>query len=182
MRRVYLISLIALLYLILTSLYFVFKPTRSSEFSSLFSNSKLSEITTNGSEQYDKEVIMGFLGNKTEKAELGRATWRFLHTMMGRFPESPSPQERQSLHDFMMLFSRLYPCGECAVHFNKLLKTYPPQTSSRLAASQWLCAMHNKVNERVHKPIYDCSDILSKYPCGCDDRLEDTSSSTTVNK
>ncbi|OAD04590.1 hypothetical protein MUCCIDRAFT_108418 [Mucor lusitanicus CBS 277.49] len=143
---------------------------RDAVISSSFADATSSEvIMTNSSQQDDKKVIMGFMGNKTEKAELGRATWRFLHTMMARFPENPTPHDRQSLHDFMMLFSRLYPCGECAVHFNKLLETYPPQTSSRLAASQWLCAMHNKVNERVHKPIYDCSDILSKYPCGCDD-------------
>ncbi|KAI7904177.1 ERV/ALR sulfhydryl oxidase domain-containing protein [Cokeromyces recurvatus] len=111
---------------------------------------------------------MGYMGNKIEKAELGRATWKFLHTMMARYPEKPTSQERQALHDFMMLFSRLYPCGECATHFNKLLLKYPPQTSSRFAASQWLCAMHNIVNEKLHKPIYDCKDIDSQYPCGCD--------------
>lgn len=67
MRRVYLISLIALLYLILTSLYFVFKPTQNSVFSSPFSESKSSEIITNSNGQDGKEVIMGFMGNKTEK-------------------------------------------------------------------------------------------------------------------
>ncbi|KAI8881483.1 hypothetical protein K501DRAFT_222998 [Backusella circina FSU 941] len=112
---------------------------------------------------------MGYMGNRTQKAELGTATWKFLHTMMARYPEKPTKQESKAMYDFMMLFSRLYPCGECAIHFNKLLQEYPPQTSSRQSASQWLCAMHNKVNERVHKPIFDCNDIESKYPCGCDD-------------
>ncbi|GAA5804032.1 hypothetical protein HPULCUR_009518 [Helicostylum pulchrum] len=51
----------------------------------------------------------------------------------------------------------------------KMITTYPPQTSSRVAASQWLCAMHNNVNERLKKPMYDCNDIEAKYPCGCDD-------------
>lgn len=54
-----------------------------------------------------------------------------------------------------------------ATHFNKMITEFPPQTSSRFAASQWLCGMHNKVNERLHKPIFDCSGIESKYPCGC---------------
>jgi len=31
--------------------------------------------------------------NATAKAELGRSTWRFLHTMMARFPENPTPQQ-----------------------------------------------------------------------------------------
>lgn len=32
--------------------------------------------------------------------------------MMARYPEAPTESERKSLHDFMMLFSTLYPCGE----------------------------------------------------------------------
>ncbi|KAG2208782.1 hypothetical protein INT46_003043 [Mucor plumbeus] len=121
------------------------------------------------------KIIMNAMGNETERAELGRATWKFLHTMMARYPEKPSKEERKSLHDFMMLFSTLYPCGECANHFNKLITTYPPQTSSRLSASQWLCAMHNKVNERLKKPIFDCNNIESKYPCGCANTENDSS-------
>lgn len=56
-----------------------------------------------------------------------------------------------------------------AEHFQLLLKQYPPQTSSRFAASQWACAIHNKVNERLGKEIFNCADIEEKYPCGCND-------------
>ncbi|KAI8968042.1 ERV/ALR sulfhydryl oxidase domain-containing protein, partial [Mycotypha africana] len=114
------------------------------------------------------------------RAELGRATWKFLHTMMARYPETPSAEQRQTLHDFLFLFSRLYPCGECAIHFSNMLKLYPPQTSSRLAASEWLCAIHNKVNERLHKPIFDCKDIISQYPCGCSDGTDNVESTLNI--
>ncbi|CAO3616152.1 unnamed protein product [Mucor hiemalis] len=120
---------------------------------------------------------MGIMGNRTEKAELGRATWKFLHTMMARYPEEPTESERKSLYDFMMLFSTLYPCGECANHFHKMITEFPPQTSSRFAASQWLCGMHNNVNERLGKPIFDCTDLEEKYPCGC--AAEDEPSNST---
>ncbi|KAK6538150.1 hypothetical protein TWF694_011032 [Orbilia ellipsospora] len=113
------------------------------------------------------EVIMPKLGNETIKAELGRASWRLLHTMMARFPEKPSPDEREALKSYIYLFSRLYPCGECASHFRLLLKKYPPQTSSRDAASQWGCVVHNAVNERLGKEIFDCGTIADKYHCGC---------------
>ncbi|KAI9308134.1 ERV/ALR sulfhydryl oxidase domain-containing protein [Cunninghamella echinulata] len=112
---------------------------------------------------------MDHLNNATIKAELGRSSWKLIHTMMGRYPETPTKEERKTLNDFIYLFSRLYPCGECAEHFQKLLEEYPPQTSSRIAASQWACAIHNKVNERLEKPIFDCSEIEAKYPCGCED-------------
>ncbi|ORZ10567.1 FAD-linked sulfhydryl oxidase ERV2 [Absidia repens] len=117
---------------------------------------------------HDGGVVMAHLGNATAKAELGRSTWKLLHTMMSRYPEQPTADERTALDQFIHLLSRLYPCGECAEHFQKLLKLYPPQTSSRIAASQWACAVHNKVNERLGKLIFDCSDIEAKYPCGCE--------------
>lgn len=41
--------------------------------------------------------------------------------------QDPTPEDRQALKGFFHLFSRLYPCGECATEFQKLLKEYPPQ-------------------------------------------------------
>ncbi len=84
-----------------------------------------------------------------------------------RYPEHPTSSERQTLQDFFRLFSLLYPCGDCASHFQKLLAEYPPQTGSRKTASRWLCAMHNKVNERLKKPQFDCNTLDDVYDCGC---------------
>ncbi|KAM0793284.1 hypothetical protein ACM66B_000745 [Microbotryomycetes sp. NB124-2] len=108
------------------------------------------------------------LANATAKAELGRSSWRLLHTMAARFPEEPTQGDRDAFRSFMYLFSRVYPCGECATEFQQLLKRYPPQTSSRQAASLWLCVVHNKVNERLGKNEFDCSQNLEGlYDCGC---------------
>ncbi|KAG2189282.1 hypothetical protein INT44_004424 [Umbelopsis vinacea] len=144
-------------------------------------------------------VIMGKLGNETIKAELGRSTWKvkkpspfdftsvllrltyvvftlqLLHTMTARFPLEPTIEERTALKQWITLLSRLYPCGECAEHFQVLLKQYPPQTSSRDAASQWACSVHNKVNERLEKPMFDCSLVADMYQCGCDEEGEEGS-------
>ncbi|KAF3762806.1 hypothetical protein M406DRAFT_357592 [Cryphonectria parasitica EP155] len=109
------------------------------------------------------------LGNETAKRELGRATWKFLHTMMARYPEQPTEDDQLALKTFMTLFSRLYPCGECAEHFRQLLAKYPPQVSSRNAAAGWLCFAHNIVNERLKKPTFDCTKIGDFYDCGCAD-------------
>ncbi|UKZ71260.1 uncharacterized protein TrAtP1_012221 [Trichoderma atroviride] len=113
------------------------------------------------------ESIAPKLENATLKAELGRATWKFMHTMVARFPEEPTPEERKTLESFVYLFSRLYPCGDCAKHFRGILEDYPPQTSSRNAAAGWLCFVHNLVNERLKKPIFDCNNIGDFYDCGC---------------
>ncbi|KAF9268503.1 hypothetical protein L218DRAFT_983934 [Marasmius fiardii PR-910] len=114
-------------------------------------------------------VIMGKLGNATAKAELGRATWKLLHTMTLRYPENPTEDQRSALDSYFHLFSRLYPCGECAAEFQALLENYPPQTSNRRSAALWLCVLHNKVNERLKKPEFDCAHLDDTYDCGCGD-------------
>lgn len=139
------------------------------------SSLKLKEIalsfTSTGSTAHPKvdkgDAIMPKLLNATLKADLGRHSWYLFHTVLSRYPESPSQSEREDLAAYIKYFTKLYPCGDCATHFQSLLQDYPPQTSSRIAAAQWGCAVHNKVNERLKKPIYDCSGILEDYDCGC---------------
>lgn len=109
------------------------------------------------------------LGNATVKAELGRAAWKVLHTTFARFPEKPTEDEKEALRAYVHLFQRLYPCGECAQHFGKVLAKYPPQVSSRSAAAMWGCMVHNIVNKRLKKPEFNCENIGDAYDCGCGD-------------
>ncbi|TXT13300.1 hypothetical protein VHUM_00667 [Vanrija humicola] len=125
---------------------------------------------------------MPHLGNATAKAELGRAAWRVLHLMTLRFPDKPTPDDRETLKNYFHLFARLYPCGECAAHFQKLLKEYPPQTSSRKSASLWLCSLHNMVNKRLGKPDFDCLTLDSTYDCGCNGTNATTSASSSATE
>lgn len=121
------------------------------------------------------EVVQAFMpkmANETLKAELGRATWRLFHTILARYPDEPSEHERTTLTNYITLFAQVYPCGDCARHFQKLLSKYPPQTKSRKTAALWGCDIHNKVNERLKKPQYDCTKILEDYDCGCGDDEE----------
>lgn len=43
------------------------------------------------------------------RAELGRATWKYFHTVMARFPEHPTTEQQEALRSFIHLFARLYP-------------------------------------------------------------------------
>ncbi|CRG91133.1 FAD-linked sulfhydryl oxidase ERV2 [Talaromyces islandicus] len=133
---------------------------------SLSGNLALSEDVLKG------QVIMPKLGNETAKAELGRATWKYFHTVMARYPKKPTEEEQDALRSYVYLFARLYPCGECAAHFQKHLKKYPPQVSSRDAAAGWGCFIHNEVNAMLEKPEYDCNN-LDDYDCGCGDEDEE---------
>ncbi|KAH8920631.1 hypothetical protein BT69DRAFT_1283839 [Atractiella rhizophila] len=133
-----------------------------------------------GSGLWEGGVIMDKMANETVRAELGRATWKLLHTMAQRFPKTPTASERQTFVDFFHLLGRLYPCGECAEHFQSLLSQYPPQTSSRDKAGLWLCFLHNQVNLSLKKDEFDCNELEGKYDCGCGE--EPSSSSTTAQE
>lgn len=37
------------------------------------------------------------------------------------------------------------------------LEAYPPDTNSRACLTKWLCIIHNKVNKKIGKPIFDCN-------------------------
>lgn len=107
------------------------------------------------------------LENATLKAELGRSSWHLLHTMLAKFPDEPTEDDKASLKNYVYLFARLYPCGDCARHFQAILKQYPPQVSSRSAAATWGCHVHNEVNDSLGKDRFDCSKIGDFYDCGC---------------
>lgn len=103
------------------------------------------------------------------RAELGRAAWKLFHTTMARFPEKPTADDSLALKTYIHLFARLYPCGECAGHFQKLLEKYPPQVGSRNNAAGWACLVHNEVNKRLKKEQFPCDKIGDFYDCGCGD-------------
>jgi len=109
------------------------------------------------------------LENATLKAELGNAAWKVLHTMMAKFPDKPTEDDSTALKSYIHLFARLYPCGDCARHFQQILQKFPPQVATRSTAAAWACHVHNEVNKRLKKDIFDCSKIGDFYDCGCAD-------------
>ncbi|XP_065558292.1 FAD-linked sulfhydryl oxidase ALR-like isoform X2 [Artemia franciscana] len=101
-----------------------------------------------------------------DKDELGRSTWNFLHTMAAYYPEKPSEQDQNDMKNFLRIFSKFYPCSYCAEDFKRDLEVLPPVTENRHALSQWLCQIHNIVNEKVGKPIFDCSKVDERWLTG----------------
>lgn len=124
--------------------------------------------------EFTETPFMPKMANATLKAQLGRSSWHLLHTVLARYPDKPTDQEKATLKLYIHFFGQVYPCGDCARHFQKLLKKFPPQVSSRKTAAVWGCHIHNQVNERLKKPEYDCTTILEDYDCGCgSDEKED---------
>lgn len=65
-------------------------------------------------------------GCPADRLSLGRGTWRLLHTMAAYYPDQPSTQQRQDMHNFITLFSKFYPCPPCAEDFREWLVAASP--------------------------------------------------------
>lgn len=69
----------------------------------------LSKSTGPSQETVMGAPIMGAMNNETIRAEVGRASWKLLHTILQKYPEKPTAHERETLSSFIHLFSRVYP-------------------------------------------------------------------------
>ena len=101
--------------------------------------------------------------------ELGRCTWSFLHTMAAYYPDLPSPQQQSDMKQFMTIFGKNFPCEDCAEHFRERMNVRPPDATSRTRFSRWLCEMHNDVNRRTGKELFDCSRVDERWKDGWKD-------------
>lgn len=104
-----------------------------------------------------------------DREELGNATWGFLHTMASYYPKHPSTEQQEDMTKFVNLFAKFFPCHECADDLREKLKTFQPITSSRRDFENWMCELHNDVNRRIGKPVFDCSKVPERWRDGWKD-------------
>ena len=54
-----------------------------------------------------------------DRDELGRSTWNFLHTMAAYYPDNPTQEQQHDMSSFVKLFSKFFPCDDCASHLRE---------------------------------------------------------------
>uniref|UniRef100_A0A7S2SM51 Sulfhydryl oxidase n=1 Tax=Mucochytrium quahogii TaxID=96639 RepID=A0A7S2SM51_9STRA len=126
----------------------------------------------------------GKSGKKKEcplnRAQLGKSTWEFLHTTAAYYPDDPSEDEKKAAEGLINGLATLYACQHCREHLKQHVDEHPPDVSSRVAFSKWLCETHNIVNKVLDKPQFDCSDasIQRRWRTGCRGGTDETAAET----
>merc|ERR1711924_349183 len=110
---------------------------------------------------------MGILGSREttpghnrarppDRGQIGRAAWRYVHTMATDYPENPSRQEQEDAVAWLRAFVQLYPCGLCAREFVAVTQDLPPRLNSREAYTMWWCEAHNRVRDDLSQTLRRC--------------------------
>lgn len=94
----------------------------------------------------------------------GPHAWRFLHAATFAYPEtSPSPAHKQAFLELLTALPLILPCVECGSHFAVEIKAHPPALENRDALTRWLVDLHNRVNQRLGKPVVAYEDVVEEY-------------------
>ena len=102
--------------------------------------------------------------------EIGRSSWTLLHTLSVYLPENElSEQQQRDAGQLMTILSRNYPCNHCADDLKKDLKDDPPKVKTGKEFANWVCQLHNKVNVKLGKPEFDCSQVYQRWKDGYPD-------------
>eukprot|EP00933_Yihiella_yeosuensis_P009261 TRINITY_DN11510_c0_g1_i1.p1 TRINITY_DN11510_c0_g1~~TRINITY_DN11510_c0_g1_i1.p1 ORF type:complete len:159 (+),score=27.23 TRINITY_DN11510_c0_g1_i1:155-631(+) len=90
------------------------------------------------------------------RAEIGRASWRYVHAMAAQYPESPVPKEQANALAWLRAFVRLYPCHICSQEFIAVCSDLPPRLGSCDEYSMWWCEAHNRVRDDLSQSLFRC--------------------------
>lgn len=93
---------------------------------------------------------------------------------MGVAPEIWGPNLWGTLHllclagtinpNFVQEFANVIPCPMCAGHFTELIAENPlPVTDDNLVLFKWSVHIHNLVNTRIGKPLFDPDQAMARW-------------------
>jgi Erv1 / Alr family len=95
----------------------------------------------------------------------GPVFWDSLHLMALGFPNNPTREEIQAVHNLLHSMQYLLPCDECKQHFKELLIEHPIPTAelNKLSFFEYTVDLHNAVNKRLTKYTWTYDEAYDHY-------------------
>ncbi len=96
------------------------------------------------------------LPHSMNTSKWGPAAWTFIHATCYNYPDTPTEEQSQNMLTFLTSLGTIMPCKYCRASFKAFL-THMPLTphvlSSHSTLNHWVWELHNKVNQKLGKPI-----------------------------
>jgi len=95
----------------------------------------------------------------------GPKFWFFLHTISLCYPNYPNAVTKKKYYELIQNLPLFLPIEEVASNFSKLLDKYPiqPYLDNKESFIKWVWFIHNKINEKLEKPVISLNDFYIKY-------------------
>jgi len=95
----------------------------------------------------------------------GPKYWFFLHTISLSYPNFPNTITKKRYYELIQNMPQFIPVEEIATNFSKLLNEFPvqPYLDNRESFIKWVWFIHNKINEKLEKPIITLNEFYVKY-------------------
>lgn len=89
----------------------------------------------------------------------GPLGWMTLHSVSTSYPENPTLAEKQLISSWIEMFRDTITCPHCRDHFAEIhanyKRIYPNYLNSRQEFAMFAFRIHNTVNRRLKKPVYE---------------------------
>lgn len=107
--------------------------------------------------------------------ELGVSGWNILHSSAAVYPYKPSEVQQKAMKNFIESWAHVYACSWCAYHMRDYVRKHPPDVTDKVSVSRYVCELHNEVNERLGKDMFDCAPevVLRRWHPGYPDKMDD---------
>jgi hypothetical protein len=91
--------------------------------------------------------------------------WATFHFMAATYDDNPNLSVQKAMKTFIQTIPVILPCKECQDHAFNFIKesNLDKAISNRKELFTFFFNFHNKVNERLNKPLMNFNDALTRY-------------------
>jgi len=93
----------------------------------------------------------------------GPPGWKFIHYVTMGYPNNPSDDIKKKYYNYFHTLKYVIPCSICSSHFAENLEKLPLTNevlSNRENLMKWGIDIHNIVNKKNNKKVYDYTDAM----------------------
>lgn len=89
--------------------------------------------------------------------------WKVIHKFAFCFPLVPDKDDIDAANNFYSSLQFLMPCEHCRAHYKEYININKIKCNNRRELFQWTLDLHNAINVRLHKPIWNLFDAYLYY-------------------